>query len=48
MSTPDLLALLDREADMLTDDNAHGTAALVREAAATIRRLMPPQRKPIA
>lgn len=35
----DLLTLMDREANMLTDDNNHSAAAIMRAAAAKIRVL---------
>lgn len=39
MTINDLLALMDREAQTLTDENNHSAAAIMREAAAKIRGL---------
>lgn len=39
MTINDLLALLDREQQLLTDDNYHSAAAIMREAAAKLRGL---------
>lgn len=39
MTINDLLALMDREERLLTDDNYHSAAAIMREAAAKIRML---------
>ncbi len=39
MKTNDMLAVIDREAQLLTDDNWHAAAAVMREAAERMRVL---------
>lgn len=40
MKTSEVLALMDREIQTLTADNAHSTAAVMRAGAETIRALV--------
>ncbi|MET4197281.1 hypothetical protein ABIA95_000178 [Bradyrhizobium sp. LA8.1] len=45
MKTNDMLAVMDREANLLSEDNWHASAAVMREAAERVRILAERLRK---